>query len=723
MNKLNVKLEYCYGIKKLEKEFVFSNRTFAIYASNGSMKTSFAKTFRDAMNGFETKDLIYPERTTIREIKDENDSELTSDEIFVIEPYNEAYISAKESTLVIEKELREKYEKIYSDLDKEKKGFITNLKAISQSSDCEEELISTFSKSEDDTMFNLLENIAPLNSESQIIYNFRYNDVFDKKGNVKRFLDKYKDTINDYVEKYNFLISKSDFFKKSSNTFGTYQAGEILKSIEDNSFFEAGHSINLSNNVKIDSAQAFENQLESEIEKIINDEKLKKIFDSIDKAIGANVELRALKKVIENDNSLLVQLKDYDQFKKNVWLGFLSKMQDDVKVLFEFYISKKEDLSKIIKQATDTITEWEEAVKEFNDRFNGLPFKIRIKNKEDVILKTDIPVSEFVFNDGEQRNIGRDELLRVLSQGERRALYILNIIFEIRARKRMNQKTLLIVDDVADSFDYRNKYAIIEYLKDISGDDNFFQIILTHNFDFFRTILNRGIVSYDQCLISNKSDSGIKLEKALNVKNPFINDWKNNLDDNKKLIASVPFIRNIIEYTRGGNDPEYLLLTSLLHCKSNSDSITIKDLKLIFENNIKNVAFPLISDENKKVTDIIFESAEECLTASEGINLENKIVMSIAIRLKAELFMKSKITDQAFIQSLDGVLNQSWVLFKKYEEEFNNEKQVIDVLKRINLITPENIHVNSFMYEPILDMGDNELRELYKTVNNTLVNI
>ncbi|MFO0704840.1 MAG: hypothetical protein U0517_02585 [Candidatus Andersenbacteria bacterium] len=64
------------------------------------------------------------------------------------------------------------------------------------------------------------------------------------------------------------------------------------------------------------------------------------------------------------------------------------------------------------------------------------------------------------------------------------ALYILNIIFEIRARKKANQKTLLIVDDIADSFDYKNKYAIVEYLKDISEDDNFFQIILTHNFDF-----------------------------------------------------------------------------------------------------------------------------------------------------------------------------------------------------------------------------------------------
>lgn len=722
MEKLKIKFEYCYGIKKLEKEFVFSNRTFAIYAPNGSMKTSFAKVFKDLIKEEETKDLIYPERTTIREIKNENDVALLKEEVFVIEPYNETYFSDKESTLVVEKALREQYEKIYSDLDKEKNSFVKNLKSISQSTDCEEEILSTFSENEKDTLFEILERLFSLINNSNTQYSFRYNDIFDKKGNVKKFLDKYSKTLDEYIKQYDSLISQSGFFKKSSNTFGTYQANEILKSIEDNSFFEAGHSINLSDDSKIESAKDFEKLLESEIKKIVNDEKLKKIFDSIDKAIGLNVELRAFKKVIENDNSLLVQLKDYELFKKNVWLGYLSQMQNDIKILLEFYISKKEELSKIIKQAGDTATEWEFAADEFNSRFTGLPFKIKIKNKEDVILKTNAPVSEFIFNDSEKRNIKRDELLRVLSQGERRALYILNVIFEIRARKKANQKTLLIIDDIADSFDYKNKYAIIEYLKDISEDDTFFQIILTHNFDFFRTISSRGIVSYGQCLISAKNDTGIVLEQANYINNPFIKDWKSDLGNTKKLVACIPFIRNIIEYTQSDtNNPDYLLLTSLLHYKSNSDSITVNDFKIIFEKTILNISFPTTIDLNKKILEIIFECAEECLTASTGINLEHKIVMSIAIRIKAEHFMKSKITDQTFLNNVDINSNQTWSLLKKYAEEFNNEKDSIEILKRVNLITPENIHINSFMYEPILDMGDNELRELYKLVKDKLV--
>ncbi len=721
MKKLHLNLEHCYGIKKLEEELVFGNRTFAIYAPNGSMKTSLANTFTDLMNDNETKDLVYPERVTVREIKDENDQYLKPDEILVVEPYNESYFSKKESTLVVEKGLREQYEKIYSDIEKEKSSFIKNLKTVSQSSDCEEEILATFSEKENDTLFNILEKLAPSINDTNNQYSFKYNDIFDKKGNVRKFIDKYSESLDEYVKQYDSLISQSGFFKKSANTFGTYQAKELLGSVSDNSFFDAGHSINLSDNTAITSATDFETIMDAEIKKILKDENLKKIFDGIDKAIGSSLELRDFKKVIESDNSLLVPLQDYDQFKKNVWLGYLSKIETEVKALLAFYTSKKDELAEIVKKAGDTATEWESAAEEFNNRFTSLPFKIIIKNKEDVILKTKAPVSEFVFTDTDKKNLKREELLRVLSQGERRALYVLNIIFEIRARKNAGQKTLLIIDDIADSFDYKNKYAIVEYLKDISEYDNFFQIILTHNFDFFRTIQSRGVVSYGQCLISSKNDSGIDLEKANYINNPFINDWKNNLIDNKKLIASIPFVRNIIEYTRGSSDPDYLLLTSILHIKSNSLTITLNDFKTVFEACILNVAFPATIDTTKNIGDLIFETADECLIANYGINLEHKIVMSIAVRLKAEQFMKSKITDQTFLSGLDTETNQTRKLFDKYKEEFNNQEEFIEILKKVNLITPENIHLNSFMYEPILDMGDSELRNLYQTVKDKLV--
>ncbi len=38
------------------------------------------------------------------------------------------------------------------------------------------------------------------------------------------------------------------------------------------------------------------------------------------------------------------------------------------------------------------------------------------------------------------------------------------------------------------------------------------------------------------------------------------------------------------------------------------------------------------------------------------------------------------------------------------------------ILERVNLMTPENIHLNSFMFEPILDMSPEHLKNLYRDV-------
>ena len=52
MQKVTVDLQNCYGIKKLKKEFDFSeHRAYAIYAPNGSIKSSLAQTFKDVADG------------------------------------------------------------------------------------------------------------------------------------------------------------------------------------------------------------------------------------------------------------------------------------------------------------------------------------------------------------------------------------------------------------------------------------------------------------------------------------------------------------------------------------------------------------------------------------------------------------------------------------------------------------------------------------------------
>ena len=67
MNELKIHFENCYGIKKLEHTFNFSqSKVQIIYAPNGAMKSSFAKTLEDISLEEKSKDRIFSERVNHR---------------------------------------------------------------------------------------------------------------------------------------------------------------------------------------------------------------------------------------------------------------------------------------------------------------------------------------------------------------------------------------------------------------------------------------------------------------------------------------------------------------------------------------------------------------------------------------------------------------------------------------------------------------------------------
>lgn len=84
LEKTNVKIKNCYGINSLECIFDFTGNksTHVIYAPNGVMKTSFANIFDDYSKGQESKDLIYTERISVREIKDFNGNDIDKEAVF-----------------------------------------------------------------------------------------------------------------------------------------------------------------------------------------------------------------------------------------------------------------------------------------------------------------------------------------------------------------------------------------------------------------------------------------------------------------------------------------------------------------------------------------------------------------------------------------------------------------------------------------------------------------
>ena len=320
----------------------------------------------------------------------------------------------------------------------------------------------------------------------------------------------------------------------------------------------------------------------------------------------------------------------------------------------------------------------------------------------------------FEFEEGDETtDVEREELLKVLSNGEKKALYILNVLFEVEARKAAGRATLFVIDDLADSFDYKNKYAIIQYLKEIVNYSDFKIILLTHNFDFFRTVVNRNVVGYGQCFMAQKDAGRIVLNKADHVNNPFINLFKRHFFTcGMQRIASIPFVRNILEYTKGKTDEDYKVLTSLLHWKTDSPSITNRDLDRIFADTFHGQDEESWGSPEDRVMDLLNQQAEEAVSAKEGVNFENKIVLSIATRILAEKYMITELNDPQFVERITR--NQTAELFREFKNRELGTPESQKILEGVSLMTPESIHVNAFMYEPIIDMSDTALRKLYR---------
>lgn len=719
MNTIKIQLQNCFGIGKFTHTFNFqqlNTNSFLIYAPNGSMKTSFAKTL-ELISKNDTKsmpsDRIYGNRTTSYNIVADGNP-IPIETILVVNAEDTNYdTSTKISSFIASKELKKKYDEIYSDLESKKLEYIKKLKQVSQSTDCELEFVNTYSQNLKDTFFELILNISKLLVDKPDKYNFRYNDIFDKKGNVKKFLDKNQSLLSQYINNYTELLSKSKFFKSSDNSFGTFQANELLKSIEDNSYFDAGHKFLLSDNAEIKSATELSDLLQNEITNIINDEKLKKAFDQVDKAIGSNTELRSFKNAIEKDNLLLVELKNYEDFRKKIWLNYISLLGKETIELADFYNNKKTEIEAIIKEARKEFAIWEEIIKTFNDRFY-VPFEIKLVNQDDVVLKEETANLEFDYKDLNEIPVRKDKnsLLSILSKGEQRAFFILQLLFDVESRKQLNQTTLLVLDDIADSFDYKNKYAIVEYLKELHNNSIFRVLILTHNFDFYRTVASRLSLNRESAFMVVKDNNREVTLKEGQYRKDIFSHFKTQISNEKIFISTIPFIRNLIEYIDGNTGKNYKLLTSCMHIKSDTTSIKCSDVLNIVHNQFASTSTQTITFSNKLIKDFIYEIADliENENPIDEIILENKISLSIAIRLKAEEFMKRNMPngDTVFFNS-----SQTAKLFKEFKET-NSDREIISLLDRVNLMTPENIHINAFMYEPLIDISIFHLIDLYK---------
>ncbi len=719
MDVLDIKLENCYGIQKLDATLTFrgSQRVplgsaFSIYAPNGFMKTSLARTFLDFQEGRDSQDLIFPARQTSRSITSDPAAAITPESIFVIKPYVERYSGAGTSTLLVNPKLRNKYEEAIRNIESTQDELVKTLKdvsgwpgKVSPASEIKE--VFQFKNP-----YDFFAEIAHgLDGDTQFA-GLSYTEIFNDKTIAAFKAGTLHEQLQEYMSKYQELVEHSPLLSKKFNHAG---ATDVSKSLQNNGYFDANHTLNISiggERLEVKSAKELEALVVAEKQRILGDKELSAKFEAVDKQLQRNAELKKFREYLTEHQEILAELGDFDGFRKKLWNSYFNVAQPALSLFAEAYASAKDVIAETAHQAQEEKTKWASVVTQFNERFY-VPFKLVIQNQQDVILKGETPKISFEFKDGQEAcGVEEEKLLQVLSQGEKRALYILNVLFEIQARRESSQQSLFIVDDIADSFDYKNKYAIVEYFNEISKVPFFRLIFLTHNFDFHRTISSRLQIARVRRLFAKKNQGVLTFVQEKYQKNPFTT-WKNGLAVNPAfLVASIPFVRNLAEYCHGTDSPYYLMLTSLLHIKADSATLTIGDLEKSFKATLLDQAALSLQNPTGSVLQLIYDEAEALAAKSDDdVELESKVILSIGIRLKAEEFMIAKINDPDFVNAISS--NQTFELYSRFSSAFPGASDQIMVLSQVNLMTPENIHLNSFMYEPILDMSALHLYELY----------
>ncbi|GAA9583760.1 hypothetical protein UBN74_00750 [Helicobacter pylori] len=239
---------------------------------------------------------------------------------------------------------------------------------------------------------------------------------------------------------------------------------------------------------------------------------------------------------------------------------------------------------------------------------------------------------------------------------------------------------------------------------------------MTHNFDFYRTLASRLDIPRKQIKIIRKNDAReIIFEKGGYLKS-FIK-WIRDSENDKEFFALIPFVRNLIEYTsfQADKNNNYIKLTSCLHMKKDTKNIQIQDISKIFDSvfGTERKKKKIEKDNSKLYHQAIYDIAEEIYNDKNcnHIELQNKIIFSIAIRLKAEEWMLNKLN-----QEFKPKKNQTRELYDATKKELSDDEKRI--IQKVLMITPENIHINSFMFEPILDTSFDHLYTCLEKVKN-----
>lgn len=694
------KVENAFGIKSLHLNFENDKKMYQelIYSKNGSFKTSFSNTLYNLSNG--TLENVFDRLTDEKAILDisilENGKEIKNfDNRFVVfsrEIYEQhskllSDYSSELETLTIDKKNSEYINELLTEETIEIKLQIDNyLKGTGLNFEI---LLDMFSNLEDgylDRIIQLLNTI--INHEAQDISEINIKKIYQKAYDIVD-QSEFQSKISNYIQVLENKIN-AQLFDKNFNENNCLQ---FINNVDKAKYLSETKSrgLFLKDKVYYDIDEV-KKIFEEEIKKISKDPEIIEQSKEITKLMGTAKESEFLKESIQK-NPLLV--KQLSAGRKNILLSYLKFSSIDYNYWLEVVKKAKKELNNVLKIAQDKQTNFERAIEIYKNRFHPI-FDIKIVNKAESMLGIKTPTITFYHNRYCEIPVSETKLSQILSSGEKTTLNILKFIVEYENCKKYHP--FIILDDIVETFDYSNRYAFMEYINDLVNLD-VPTIVMTHNFEFYRTVSKR-IPKLRKSVASANSNGVVDIQTNNRINKNMENVLKcSNIYD---FFCAIPYLREIktilLEDTK--------TLDSCLHYKENTSKLQIKDILLQFPSNaIKSLKI----DENDIYMEKLFEIADN-LSGFDDFDIVKKTILSLSCRLLIE----RKIIANNFNLLTNINTNQTAQLLDLYGEKlFPNVKKYLEA---VQLSTPEFIHANAFMYEPLIDINGKYLFELYNQI-------
>ena len=748
MKSIQIEIKNSYGIVDFKHNFEYKDdrkgsccNFYGLYAQNGTMKSSFAKTLSNYSKGEAVADEIYQVSgsCTVSGIEPEN--------ILSYPSYDgRVWLSDSATYLVANQEAKEVYAEASKDVIEAFNKLKSKISEVTKTKDGSDEAIiedyyRRFVTKEEvvsitlPAVITLLKANLPEVKKGKIQFCDVSLNVFNS-SNFKKFItkEKYRGLFDRLVKAYDEMRASPTYYREG---FDSSSAHTLIKALEKSKYFNAKHEVVLRDSEdkrtkNINNKEEMESYLKTDFDRIIEaDPGIEKPLNQLiaDFSVGTNGEAR---RIIEDTSrrDILLFMGDEDRFYKNMWFGYLSGCIEEIENLLKVNDESKSKIEEALKKADDAETEWQDVIDIFNDRFSSLPYRIDIANKKDTIVEDLVsPIFEFKFRNPRNPSIPYKErpdnsgqlsiLGRALSNGERKALYLLNIICDVKKKLKDGADTLLVLDDVVESFDYRNKYTFFEYLQELASQNSQLYIIsLTHNFDFFRLVYEKLYPKNKEQfrLVISDENNSLSAEEMFDPR-VFGNYKKDATTDKSAWVTMIPFARNIVEFQHGKSHDDYKELTKALHTINND--VTIEDIQQYLQS-IISVADTPFNRSLSIYEAIIMHTKEVAAATSDGFSLKDNLVLAIGTRLCIERYIISKISEEDYRNAVSKERDLTRKLLILYSNNCSdpNKQIYLKMFNKAAAIVDGAIHINSFMYEPLVDVGTWEMKKMFNEIHD-----